>query len=352
MKRFVLLIALFALGLSTQAQEIEVPKTQIPLITKISASWCPHCGNWGWNFFEGLLEGNQQKAIMMVTHYSGNYKTPAGEAMATNFGIVGQPEFYMGTEKISANSGNFTNMIPMVGNNINSISNQAPKAQSALKLGMNSDGSVKVQARAKFFEATTGEFYLGIYIVQKNFVGYQSPIGGEAQHKNLFRGSIDNNDFGELLVAGSVDADQIFDMEHSFNLNATGYQSSNVDIVSILWEKVGNRYEYVNANSSDNFEIVSANEEVDQRVNLFQVSPNPMRANAFIEISLDQPLEQVATDLLTITGERIQGINMPDFLAAGDHRLPLTVQDRLTPGVYILRLQSTQGMINRQIIIQ
>ncbi len=352
MKRFLLFVALFTLGLFVQAQEIEVPKTQIPMITKISASWCPHCGNWGWNFFEGLLEGYQEKAIMMVTHYSGDYKTPAGEAMASNFGIVGQPEFYMGTEKISANSGNFSNMIPMVGSNINTMANQAPRAQSAINLGMLPDGVVKVQARAQFFEKTTGEFYLGIYIVEKNFVGYQSPLGGNAEHKNLFRGSIDNNDFGELLMAGSIDADQVFDRELSFNLNATGYESSNVDIVSILWEKVGDRYEYVNANSSDNFEIVSASKEVEQRVSLFQVSPNPMRANAIMELSLEKPLEQVATDLLTITGERVQAINIPDFLAAGDHRLPMAIEKHLTPGVYILRLQSTQGMMNRRIVIQ
>ncbi|MBX2877656.1 MAG: hypothetical protein KTR30_36390, partial [Saprospiraceae bacterium] len=320
MKRFLLLVALVFGGLSLQAQEIDVPKSQIPLITKISASWCPHCGNWGWNFFEGLLEGNQSKAIMMVTHYSGNYRTSAGEAMANNFGIVGQPEFYMGTEKISANSGNFTNMIPMVSNSINTMTSQAPTAQSALKLGMLPDGSLKVQARAQFFETATGEFYLGIYIVEKDFVGYQSPIGNDAQHKNLFRGSIDNNDFGELLVAGSVDADQVFDIEHSFNLNATGYQSSNIDIVSILWEKVGERYEYVNANSSDVFEIVSANEEVEKRVSRFQVSPNPLRSNAVIELSLDQPLEQVVTDLMTITGEKVQTISTPNFLPAGEHR--------------------------------
>lgn len=352
MKRFLLLVAIFCFCLATEAQEIEVPKSQIPLITKISASWCPHCGNWGWNFFEGLLEGNQAKAIMMVTHYSGNYKTPAGEAMATNFGISGQPEFYMGTDKISANSGNFSNMIPMVGNNINTMANQAPRAQSAVKLGMLPDGSVKVQASTKFFEGTTGEFYLGIYIVEKSFVGYQSPIGGNAQHKNLFRGSIDNNDFGELLVAGAVEADQVFDMEHSFNLNATGYQSDNINIVTILWEKVGNKYEYVNANSSDIFEIVSANEEVERRVNRFQVFPNPVRSNAVIELALDEPLEQVATDLLTIAGKRVQTISTPDFLAAGNHRLPLVFQDRLSPGVYLLRLQSAQGMINRRIIVQ
>lgn len=352
MKRFLLLVALFSAGLFVQAQEITVPKSQIPMITKISASWCPHCGNWGWNFFEGLLEGNQNKAIMMVTHYSGNYRTPAGEAMATNFGIVGQPEFYMGTEKISANSGNYSNMIPMVSNSINTMTSQVPKAQSALKLGMLADGSVKVQARAQFFEKTSGEFYLGIYLVQKNFVGYQSPIGNAAQHKNLFRGSIDDNDFGTLLVAGSVDADQVFDMEHSFNLNATGYQSDNINIVSILWEKVGNRYEYVNANFSDVFEIVSSNEEVNKRVSLFQVSPNPLRSNAMIELSLDKPLEQVVTDLLTISGEKVQAVGMPNFLPAGEHRFPVILQDRLAAGVYLLRLQSVQGMINRRIVIQ
>lgn len=352
MKRFLLAIMLCSFSFLVNAQEIEVPKTQIPLITKISASWCPHCGNWGWNFLEGLLQNNQGKAIMMATHYSGNYKTQAGEQLASNFGIVGQPEFYLGTDKISANSGNYSSMVAMVSSNVTTISNQIPKAQSALKLIMQQDGSLKIQARAQFFEKLSGEFYLGIYLIEKNYVGYQSPIGNGAEHKNLFRGAIGDENFGDLLVAGSVDADQTFDLEHSFNLNASGYSSDNIEIVAILWEKVGNKYEYVNANSSSTIEIVSSNEELERRISSFQVSPNPLRSNGTILLSLDQPLERVSADLLTISGKKVQNIAMPNLLPAGEYRLELALQDRLPAGVYLLRLQSAQGMISKRLIIQ
>lgn len=351
MKQFLLAIFLCSFVTLGSAQEIEVPQTQIPMITKISASWCPHCGNWGWDFFEGLLENNASKAILMTAHYSGDYRTGEGAAMASNFGIVSQPEFFLGTDKISANSGNFSGMISTVTDNVNSITNETPRAQSGLQLGLQPDGMLRVQARAQFFEKTSGEFYLGLYILERNFVGYQAGQGSTAQHKNIFRGGIGEHDFGDLLAAGSVEADQSFEVEHIFNLNATGFQSDNIEIVAVLWEKVGNKYEYMNANSSTTVELLSANEEVNRRVNLFQVSPNPVSSDATIELRLKDALDQLSLELLSLDGKRVTSVAAPDFLAAGAHRLSWPLNQRLPSGVYLLRLQSAQGVLSRRIVI-
>lgn len=351
MKQFLLAVFMCYFATLGRAQDIEVPKTQIPMITKISASWCPHCGNWGWNFFEGLLENNASKAILMTAHYSGDYRTGEGAALASNFGIISQPEFYLGTDKISANSGNYTQMISMVTNEVNNMANLTPRAQSGLKLGLQPDGMLRVQARAQFFEKTSGEFYLGIYLLESNFVGYQAGQNNMAQHKNIFRGGLGEQDFGDLLAAGSVEVDQSFEVEHFLNLNATGYQSSNIEIVAVLWEKVGNKYEYVNANSSTTIEFLSSNEEVNKRVNLFQVSPNPVVSQATIDLVLHQPLDQVFFDVLSLEGKRVASLAAPDFLTAGTHRLPWRINGNLSSGVYLLRLQSTQGVMSRRIVI-
>ena len=216
---------------------------------------------------------------------------------------------------------------------------------------MQADGTLKIQARSQFFEKTSGEFYLAIYLIENNFVGYQAGQGSNAQHKNIFRGGIGDHHFGDLLVAGSVEADQVFEIQHTFNLNASGYQADNIKIVAVLWEKVGNRYEYVNVNSTSAIELVSANEEINRRVSLFQVTPNPVSTHATILLSLEQPLDQLALDVLSLDGRKVGAIVAPDFLGAGAHQLPWYLGKPLSPGVYLLRLQSMQGILSRQIVI-
>lgn len=351
MKSFLLTGMLLLMSLFIGAQEIEVPNTQIPLITKISASWCPHCGNWGWDFFDGLLEGNSGKAIMMTTHYSGDYRTDEGAVMASNFGIVGQPEFYLGTDKISANSGNYSSMIPMVNSNVSTQRSEKPMAQSGLKLSLQTTGMLKVEAKAKFFESANGEYYMGLYLVENNFVGPQSGQGSAAQHKNIFRASLMDEAFGDLLGAGVISANDEMNLETIFDLNASGYQAGNIEIIAIIWEKVGNKYEYVNANSSKNIQLVSSNEEVEQRVAEFTISPNPIQERAVVDIQLDDPLQAFQLRWLSLEGKVIQVLSTASSISQGKHRFEIERPASMAAGVYLLQLTSEQGTISKKIVL-
>ncbi len=352
MKSFLLTGMFLLLSLFVGAQEIEVPNTQIPLITKISASWCPHCGNWGWNFFHGLLQDNAGKAILMTTHYSGNYQTDAGQALATNFGIVSQPEFFLGTDKISANSSNYSSMIPMVNSNVSSQRSEKPMVQSGLKLSLQTNGILKVEAKVKFFESANGEYYMGLYLVENDFVGYQSGQGNGAEHKNIFRASLMDHTFGDLLGAGMMAANTEMDMETVFDLNASGYQAGNIEIIGIIWEKVGTKYQYVNANSSKSIQLVSANEEVEKRVAQFTVAPNPIEKQAVVELQLANPLEAFQLKWITLDGKTIQVLSSANSISAGKHRFEIERPASMAAGMYLLQLSSAQGTISKKILIQ
>ncbi len=352
MKSFLLTGILLLMSLFVGAQAIEVPNTQIPLITKISASWCPHCGNWGWDFFDGLLEDNAGKAILITTHYSGNYQTDDGQALATNFGIISQPEFFLGTDKISANSGNYSSMIPMVNSNVSSQRSEKPMVQSGLKLSLQTTGMLKVEAKAKFFENGNGEYYMGLYLVENDFVGYQAGQGNGAQHKNLFRGSLMDNTFGDLLGVGMMAANTEIDMETDFDLNASGFQAGNIEIIAIIWEKVGNKYKYVNANSSKSIQLVSANEEVEKRVAQFTVAPNPVEKRAVVELELANPLEAFQLRWITLDGKVVRVLASANSINAGQHRFEIERPAAMTAGVYLLQLTSAQGTISKKILLQ
>jgi len=352
MKSFLLTGIFVLVSLFMGAQEIEVPNTQIPLITKISASWCPHCGGWGWSFFDGLLADNAGKAIMMTTHYSGDYRTDEGAAMASNFGIIGQPEFYLGTNKISANSGNYSSMIPMVSSNVSSQRSEKPMVQSGLKLSLQTSGLLKVEAKAKFFESTNGEYYMGLYLVENDFVGPQAGQGSAAQHKNIFRASLMDHTFGDLLGAGMMAADTEMDMETTFDLNASGFQAGNIEIIAIIWEKVGTKYQYVNANSSKSIQLVSANEEVEKSVAQFTVVPNPIEKRAVVELQLANPLEAFQLRWITLDGKTIQVLSSANSINTGQHRFEIERPASMAAGVYLLQLSSAQGTISKKILLQ
>ncbi|MEZ5043730.1 MAG: Omp28-related outer membrane protein [Saprospiraceae bacterium] len=352
MKSILLTIGLMVFAISTNGQAIEIPKSQVPLITKISASWCPHCGNWGWNFYEGLREDNVGKAIMVTAHYSGDYRTDAGAAIASNFGIIGQPEFYIGTDRVAANSNNYASMVPSVNSIVNAQLGTAPVVQSGIKARLQPNGMMTVNTSTQFFSTTTGEYYLAMYLLENNFVGYQAGQGNAAAHKNILRAVIGGENFGDLIGLGEIAANTKVDLEHDFNLGSSSFQVGNVEIVAVIWEKIGNKYKYVNANSTTVIDLVSANEEIDNRVAQFTISPNPVFETAVISFQLSEKLSNAELRLFTLDGKQVQVLQANTSFAAGQHRIEIQRSNLKSAGVYLVQLISDQGAISRKLVVQ
>lgn len=87
------------------AQNVEIPTTQNPVIIKVSASWCSTCGGWGWNFFEDIYEDNHENSSVFVIHHSGDYTNTAASEITTNFEVPGQPVFLFNGEDLNVSSG-------------------------------------------------------------------------------------------------------------------------------------------------------------------------------------------------------------------------------------------------------
>ena len=106
MNRNIFILLIFSVfSIVLQAQEITVPQTQRPLITKRTASWCPNCGGWGWTFFRNVMDDNNGKAVFFANHYDGIHTSPTTLALATNFGGVSQPLFFLNNTNQSVSSG-------------------------------------------------------------------------------------------------------------------------------------------------------------------------------------------------------------------------------------------------------
>lgn len=341
MKRFAFVILLVVVSLwQLTAQEINVPATQRLLITKRTASWCPLCGGWGWTFFRQVLDDNKNKAVFFADHYDGLHTTPTSIAIANNFGGVSQPVFFVNNQNQNVTSSNTASARASIQTQVNTAFATQPIAQSAHRAILNSaTGAITVQAKARFFQQASGEFYLGIYLVRKEFVGFQSGQGNNAEHKEVLWGHLTANVFGELIANGNVPAGT--EAIVNGQISAAGLDYSKLRIVTIIWRKNGTVYQVVNANEEDSFQQPSAAGEMLVKASRLRVWPNVITESAAVEIDVQDALPHARLELLDATGKVIRTLYRGS-LAAGKQQFILH-KGAQPAGVYVLRLLDAAG---------
>jgi len=251
MKKLLLLL-LIGITYSLQAQ-IEVPETQSSLVTKVTASWCPPCGTWGWAFFEQAIEDNQDKAILFAAHYSGNYMTTESQNLASNFNAAGQPQFFLNNSNLGINSGNGTAKATELMNSIDANAALSPVLNTGIK-ATKEEGKLTIETLTRFFQATSGDFHLGLYIIEDEVVGFQQGIGASAVHERLVRSEITANTFGTQLMNGDVSVGTEYSGSIEIDIDPV-WNLDHVRIVAIIWDKVGNKYNFVNAHEIEGSDI-------------------------------------------------------------------------------------------------
>lgn len=356
MKHFLLVLTLaFSTFSLLQAQEIIVPQTNRPLITKRTASWCTNCGTWGWSLFENLLSDNQSTALLIAAHYSGEHQNSVAQEITSNFGAFGQPTFYFNSENQGANSSNGSTVRSNIQEAVNTFNAATPVVQAGIDAKADDAYTINVEVKTEFFQQAEGDFYLGAYLIERNFTGTQTPIGNNAQHKQLLRLSATNTTFGEALASGQIASGAT--QEASFTITAAmmeqaGIQdldrifSNEFEIATIIWENVNGDYEVVNTNRAS-IGVLSGNQEI-EALNVFNVYPNPAGTQAFLALELTQNLEDVTISLMNAQGQLVRNIYQGE-LVAGPHQIELA-KGALPGGMYFVNIVSTQGSMSHTLI--
>lgn len=342
--------------LAIQAQPaIEIPENQQPLITKISASWCPKCGSWGWDLMEGLIADNRQSSSLLTIHYSGNYKNDVAVKMATNFDFFGQPQFFINSQHVPVSFNNTADRRVEIREAVARLVAQPPLVQTGILAGTD-DEFLHVATQTRFFQDTAGDYRLGIYLVERRFVGYQSGHSNadEAEHKNLLRMSLTEGAFGEPIATGAVQQRSEMGITASIALADLPYALDNIQILTIIWKAVGDRYEVINTNSTtellDNFTLTDVRRRVVPDFTS-RILPNVVAETAWVHLSLPSRRDQIRLELWSADGRRLQTIYRGG-LAAGEHRWPIYRADASAPGLYFLRIDDGRAQLSRRLIFQ
>jgi len=245
--RILLLFLVFS-SASAFAQQV-VPEVQKPLVTKVTATWCPPCGSWGWDLFENLVDDNESSAVLIAGHYSGSdLETVAGNEIADNFGLSGQPTFFLGNNRQAATSGTSAMARTNIKAAIDAEVATSPIANATVTSISVNNRQYTFQATTQFFQATNGEFSLAVYAVEDDVVNFQSSRGANAVHKRVLRGNIDGQTtFGATVLNGAAAVGDSFSNTFTFDFPTT-WDIDNVRLVPVLWIKNGTAFDFLNAN--------------------------------------------------------------------------------------------------------
>ena len=332
------------------SQSIEVPETQYVLITKRTADWCPFCGEWGWDMFRGLIDDNPINALIMAAHYSGGLQSEAAKSITDNFGAFGQPIFYLGNDNQRANSSNYPNIRDVIRQQVTAEIAEKPMVQTGIEAVYN-ESHLVVNTNSKFFEETSGEFYLGVYAIEKEVISTQASVGPSAAHKNILRQSLSETSFGDLVAMGNtITADTQFSWTVAAPLDELP-EFDNLTIATILWRKQDDIYQFINANTTETFtEQMTTSVEESQLVHHFAVYPTvsdgqPVR----IELELPVSVKKATVEVLNTLAQPIEKV-FEGPMQAGHQAFQWIPSNQLAAGTYFIRVQFENGMVTRPII--
>lgn len=322
-----------------------VPETQQSLITKVTATWCSSCGGWGWNFYEGLAEDNDDKALMIKAHYSGDLQNAIGQELASNFNAGSQPRFILNNTDQNANSGNASSLRTSVETAVNANYEQASVVNAGVHAEMN-NGELIINVKTKFFQATSGEYYTNVYIVEDNVIANQSGQGASTSHQDIIRMAAHSSTFGEQVVSGSAGAGMEVTNSYTIPVNSS-WNTDNLEFMAVVWSRSGDTYSFENG-SSTTLEISSSVVDITDEIGL-TVQPTVTSDQTNMSFSLPKT-EDIAISLFNFQGQEIRNIHTGN-LSEGPHSF-LVEKENIASGIYILSIQTETGIATKKVVFQ
>ncbi|MBK8563844.1 MAG: T9SS type A sorting domain-containing protein [Saprospiraceae bacterium] len=339
---FTLLIAVLFL-VKGIAQQVE--QQQRSLVTKRTADWCPHCGTWGWNYFKDAIEDNGDKAVFIAAHYDGGLRVAAAEEISENLGGGYQPRFFLNATDQGVSSGNVNAKLTALKEAIDANFDQAPQVNCGFE-PIFVDGTIKVDAKVKFFQAVQGEYYLGVYLLESNVTAYQASIGNNAVHPKLFRASFTPETFGQLISNGGAPAGQEVSLQYSHSVSVVA--GRELEVIGIIWKKEGDKYIPVNVWGTDEITAVSA---IDEKIpgNSLKVASNVIKESTTIVINLINDQTNASIELFDLNGRQVSTI-YKGHLKQGYQTISAEIAG--TAGTYFIRLKGKGIELVEKLVIQ
>jgi hypothetical protein len=353
MKKSLLLAGLLATAFGANAQT--PVKKSTSMVHKITATWCPPCGGWGWDLANELIAATASKAVYVSLFASSDgswdnskFYNQTAHTLANQFTLIGYPDF--GANAITHTGPNFNgstiNLAQVktdVLNAVNTFATTDAVANAASKMTI-SGNTVTVNANVKFWEATSGEYYLAAYLIEDGALNKQANQNGIVAHHGVLRTSMtEGSAWGVQIANGAIAANHTESRSFTFTVTNSEWDKSKFKIYNVIWKKEGGLYKFINV--SENESTTSINELVNSAS--VEVYPNP--ASNAINVSFDAVKSGVAELSITnIIGQQVAG-GMRTSLNTGSNFHTLDIAN-LSKGIYILNIKTGNGSLQRKFV--
>ena len=320
--------------MTLSAQDIVVPQTQKSLILKKTADWCSICGLWGWDMFESIVANlDETQGFAIANHYSGGLSNTTTSELQSIFPASGgQPRFYLNSTDQNVTSNTWMDKDDLILQQIADAATQTPTVQTGLELSKNDDGSYLIRARSEFFQNTTGEHFLQLYTVERDFVGFQSQQGSDADHKNLVREALLSGIVGEVIGSGSPTVGDDYQVEQNFT---TTIAEEDLVVLAVVWKSENGTQTFVNLNTVD---------ELSETSNAFDPAEVGLRTS-ILGNSSARPVFQLNTE------RNLAGTQIVVFDVIGRRRA-LLHQGNLPVGTHTFGMELPAGIYLASIFVE
>jgi len=300
-----------------------------PIVSKVTATWCPNCGDWAWDFMELMkVEFNDGPMLILGVHHSGDLQSPVASWWTQNLGSRFQPLFYLDNESISAGRTNWETAFLSTKLNGERLTTTAPATVSYNSIDLDGE-MLTVSANVEVLPTTTNNMFISTYIYENNVINFQSQVGNDAIHPNVLRVAMTEEFHGDAIS-------DIGTFEFNSPLETT-WNTEEVGIFTVIWELVGTTYNILGTTHQSNIALLSSSEEIlDSRNFSFRNASNNFIVTAEDNDSYDLTL----TDL---SGKRVATESFT-------HELNIDKTD-LPSGMYVITLRSEKGALSQQFFL-
>lgn len=340
------LFVLFAVTLTFSLTAQEIPQKQTVVITKIGATWCPNCGTTAWDNFTTLNANHASDAVIISVHPSRSSALHSTESIAYTENLPqawGQPLFYVNRDKYSTNQ-----ILSNAATAISSTSSAAPMANTGLDVQLTGT-NLEVYAKVKFFEAGNGEYYLSLLIIEDGVIAQQANRGSDANHKKLLRGSMTDSAFGQSFSTGAVPANTEFEFNLSKEL-PENWQTGNIEVAAIIYQKVGDDYQFINAHTVD-AQLVTSINILEKIGAAMTIAPTIIQHTGNVTIELPEALDKVDLSIYNIGGQRVHQVSNGN-LSAGSHNFSIEKNQLGSGGIYFLKMEKDGSVISKKFVVE
>jgi hypothetical protein len=235
------------------SSSITVAEANVALYTKLTATWCPPCGAWGWDLSKEINEEIESEgtAIGLGVYGSMTSKMTNSTAVAffSDFGGSGYPNFALNGSDLTERSES-GGIFPAT-TKTNIVDGAMEFASTPVQMGIGGetsfvDGILNVDLAVKPFADQEGDFYVAAYVVEDKVLEEQASQTGMVEHHNVLRGSVNGETYG-VAFTGDLSAGMQTDLETMDYGVDPEWNQDNISVVAVVWKKEGNKYTFVNS---------------------------------------------------------------------------------------------------------